>query len=80
MEASAHGLPIVAHRTGGVEDAVKDKVTGFLTDPNNPSELTDKIDSLINDYELRKIMGKKGKEWANRHSWTNIAQKLYANL
>lgn len=80
LEASAHGLPIVAHRTGGVEDAVKDKVTGFLTDPNNPSELTDKIDSLINDYELRKIMGKKGKEWADRHSWTNIAQKLYANL
>jgi len=77
LEASAHGLPVIAHRTGGVEDAVKDGETGFLVDPSDSSDLSQKIELLIKDAELRSRMGKKGKEWAARHSWTELVSRLY---
>ena len=32
LEASAHQLPIIAHRVGGVEDAVIDNITGLIVD------------------------------------------------
>jgi phosphatidylinositol alpha-1,6-mannosyltransferase len=77
LEASAHGLPIIAHKTGGVEDAVIDGETGLLADPHQPRELTQKIATLINHSDLRKQMSEKGKAWANQHSWSKIARKLY---
>ena len=39
IEAAAHGLPTVAFATGGIVDAVKDGVSGFLVEKNNYSEL-----------------------------------------
>jgi phosphatidylinositol alpha-1,6-mannosyltransferase len=33
LEAAAHSLPIVAHRVGGVSEAVRDGVTGLLVTP-----------------------------------------------
>jgi glycosyltransferase involved in cell wall biosynthesis len=47
LEASSHGLPIIAHRIGGVEDAVKDGETGILTNPERPKELKDALEALI---------------------------------
>ena len=80
LEASAHGLPILAHKTGGVEDAVLDGKTGFVVEPNEPNELKQKLELLINHSELREEIGKNGKGWAQEHSWERVAQKLYLEL
>jgi len=77
LEASSHGLPILAHRIGGVEDAVKHGVTGILTSPEKPEELEKSLQSLIEDRSLRKKLGYAGKEWAKSHSWKFVAQALY---
>ncbi len=77
LEASAHGLPVIANRTGGVEDAVLDGETGFLVDLKNTAELSEKIELLIGDSQLREKMGQKGIEWAAKHSWTELATRLY---
>jgi phosphatidylinositol alpha-1,6-mannosyltransferase len=77
LEASSHGLPILAHRTGGVEDAVKENETGILTDPKIPIELRNGLEKLINDFSLRKKLGNAGKDWANKNSWTKIAKQIY---
>ena len=39
LEAAAYALPIVAHRIGGVAEAVRDGVTGLLVTPERPAEL-----------------------------------------
>ena len=80
LEASAHGLPILAHKTGGVEDAVLDGKTGFVVEPNEPNELKQKLELLINHSELREEIGKNGKGWAQEHSWERVARKLYFDL
>ena len=78
LEASSHGLPILAHRIGGVEDAVKDGITGILTNPQKPSELIHALATLIEDHNLRNKMGTAGKKWAQDHTWEKLAKKLYS--
>lgn len=77
LEASAHGLPIVAHRVGGVEDAVIDGETGLLADPNEPDDLRQKLKTILLNPELREKMARKGREWASSHSWERVAKALY---
>jgi phosphatidylinositol alpha-1,6-mannosyltransferase len=77
LEASAHGLPIVANRTGGVEDAVLNGQTGLLADPKNQSEVTEHLIALMEDKDLREAMGSAGIQWAAEHSWEKVAQALY---
>jgi len=80
LEASAHGLPIIAHKTGGVEDAVRDGKTGFLVNPANSNELTEKIELLINDEIVRKSLAENSASWANQHTWEKVARALYGQL
>jgi glycosyltransferase involved in cell wall biosynthesis len=80
LEANSHGLPVIAHRTGGVEDAVLDGKTGFLVNPDEPAELVKRLGQLIEDNELRKEMGEEGVRWASSHSWDEIAMQIYSEV
>ena len=80
LEASSHGLPIIAHKTGGVEDVVRDGKTGFLISPANSNELTEKIELLINDENVRKSLAENSVSWANQHTWEKVAHALYKPL
>ena len=77
LEASSHGLPVLAHRVGGVEDAILDGKTGLLSDPNKPDQLLENLKNLIEKPEKRKELGEAGAAWAAKHSWEKIAQRLY---
>lgn len=77
LEAAAHGLPIVAHRVGGVAEAVSHGENGILVEPGNEAELTAAFSRLIQDSELRKSMGRNGKSWARRNTWLQSADLLF---
>jgi phosphatidylinositol alpha-1,6-mannosyltransferase len=77
LEASAHGLPILAHNIGGVNDAALDGETGLLSTPNKPKQLLENLQKLIEQPEVRKAMGVAGVKWATKHRWIDITQKLY---
>jgi glycosyltransferase involved in cell wall biosynthesis len=47
MEALACGLPVIASRSGGNIDIVRDGSTGLLFEPGNVSDLSAKITALI---------------------------------
>jgi glycosyltransferase involved in cell wall biosynthesis len=57
LEAMCAGLPIVTTKTGCVEETVKDGVTGFIVERNNPTAVADGIIRLLKDEELRTRMG-----------------------
>ena len=80
LEASSHGLPIVANRIGGVEDAVIHEETGLLSHPHDLHTLSENFKRLISDQSLREKLGKNGVSWANSHSWDKIARDLYSDL
>lgn len=80
LEASAHGLPIIANITGGVEDAVIDNETGLLSEPNDIETLSKNFFTLISEKNYRKKIGQNGIEWAKSHNWDNTAKKLYSDI
>jgi phosphatidylinositol alpha-1,6-mannosyltransferase len=80
LEAAAHGLPIVAHRVGGVSEAVRDGVTGLLVTPERPAELAAAFEKLIHDAPLRSRLGDAGRIWAARNCWTENAATLFAKV
>ena len=77
LEASAHGLPIIATRVGGVEDAVLDGKTGLLSNPERLDELKQNLLRLIESKKLRKEMGIQGQKWSAQHTWSKIAKEIY---
>jgi phosphatidylinositol alpha-1,6-mannosyltransferase len=65
-EASATGRPVIGGRSGGVPEAVQEGVTGFLVDPEDPIEISQRIVQLLEDPALAARLGRQGREWVAR--------------
>jgi len=78
LEAASHGLPAIAHRIGGVEDAVVDEETGLLIEHDRPADLSRAIERLLRDSQLRERLGNAAKERADTFTWESTAKALYA--
>ncbi|MFI9200758.1 glycosyltransferase family 4 protein [Streptomyces sp. NPDC053048] len=77
LEASATGLPVVAGDSGGAPDAVLDGETGYVVRGGSPEETADRIVTLLQDPELRRRMGERGREWVEeRWRWDLLAERL----
>lgn len=58
MEAMASGRPVIGSRIGGLSDIVADGETGFLVAPGDVVALRERIVRLLEDAELRAMMGR----------------------
>jgi phosphatidylinositol alpha-1,6-mannosyltransferase len=61
LEAAAAARPVIAGRSGGVSDAVKDGETGYLVDPNDPVAIADRVLTLLGDPGLARRLGEAGR-------------------
>lgn len=52
QEAQSSGIPIIASKTGGIPEVIKNGETGLLFDEENDAQLAQLIESLINDKDL----------------------------
>lgn len=66
LEACASSKPMVATDTGGTAEVVIDELNGFLSPPNAPEQLAEKIGRLLSDEELRNRMGKEARRIAEQ--------------
>jgi glycosyltransferase involved in cell wall biosynthesis len=66
IEAMAAGLPVVATRVGGVPEIVADGETGLLVEPHDPRVLATAIERLVDDRDLRLLMGRIGRSRGER--------------
>ena len=84
MESAACGLSVIASRTGGLQDTVNDGVNGFLIQPGDVEELSQKIKLLMENPGLRREMGEAGRNYIMKNfDWDEIAEsyiKLYTTL
>lgn len=79
LDAAARGLPVVAHRIGGVPEAVSDGETGLLVPPDRPAELTAAFERLLTDAGLRRRLAAAGPAWARKTSWRGSAERILAD-
>lgn len=61
-EASASEIPVLSTVHAGIPQLVDDGVTGFLVPERNVPALTDRLLTLLHDAELRRAMGRAGRE------------------
>jgi phosphatidylinositol alpha 1,6-mannosyltransferase len=77
-EASASGLPVVAPRSAGAVDAVRNLETGLLYDPASPRALRAAITSIVADRQ-RGLLGAQGRAVALERSWVEAVDELVAD-
>ena len=75
LEAFASGLPIVASRSGGITDIVKDGVNGFLVEEKDVSGMAEQIDRLLKDEEIYNKMQIEAKKSAQQYDYRQIAAR-----
>lgn len=61
VEALLLGRPVVAARTGGLREVIRDGETGLLVDADDPRELADAVIRLLRDPELATALGTAGR-------------------
>ncbi|MBP7134420.1 glycosyltransferase family 4 protein [Patescibacteria group bacterium] len=81
IEAALAGLPVVAGRGGGVEEAVIDGETGLLVDPENSEAIAQAIEQLRRDPALMQRYGQHGQDRVKRFfRWSDRAATVLKTL
>lgn len=84
LEAAAAGLPVIAGKGWGTEEAVEDRITGLLVEPS-VDKVQEALEKLLKDDDLRQRFGQAGRlraqvdfKWRDR--WialkTNIESRI----
>lgn len=76
LEAMACGTPIVASRVGGIPSFVDDGVNGYLIPWRCSEPFADRIEILLENTDLRKIMGKAAERKAQVMDWRSVASQV----
>ena len=80
IEANACGTTVVASNVPGLQDAVKNSVTGLLYEFGNVQELAEKISLLLRDSALRDRLAHAGREWSLTFDWDVAARRTFELL
>ncbi len=74
MEAQAMEVPAIGCNALGAKELIVDGVTGILVPPGSPPDIAAALIKLIEDPELRRRMGKAGRQ----HVLANFDSKIWA--
>jgi phosphatidylinositol alpha-1,6-mannosyltransferase len=76
-EANASGLPVIAGRSGGIPELVRDGETGLLVDPERTGPLVQAIERLLDNPELARRLGTAGRADVERYyNWDRVVGEL----
>jgi glycosyltransferase involved in cell wall biosynthesis len=66
VQGAVLGKPMVSFDVEGAKELIKEGENGFIVPLENCLKMTEKIDYLISDLKIAKIMGEKGKRLVNK--------------
>ena len=77
LEAMASEIPPVCAREGGAYGIINDGVTGLVAEPGDAESLAEKLLTLIDDPQKRKIIAKEAYKYAQEQTWEKIFLRLF---
>ncbi len=76
-EASACALPVVAGRSGGLAEAVKEGETGFVVEPDDPAAVAAALGRVVTDQLLARRLGQAGRKAVESYyNWDRVIRDL----
>jgi glycosyltransferase involved in cell wall biosynthesis len=78
QEAMACGLPVIATKNAGADDAILDGETGFLVPIRSPSAIAEKIDWCAANRTLLSGMGIAASKRASEFTWRAYGENIVA--
>ena len=66
LEASAHRLPVIVTRSGGVSEAVEDGLTGVIVEPGDEDAMASALLAMSRDLGRRERLGQAGRALVER--------------
>lgn len=82
LQPQAMGKPVIATRTPGSPDYVRDGETGILVEGGDPDALAEAIDYLWSNPEEAVAMGRRAREWVEANfsldQWLDSVSRLLA--
>ncbi len=77
LEAFAAGVPIIGTAVGGIPDFLKEGETGLFCRLENPSDLAEKIDRILEDRGLSLKLAENGRKLVEeKYSWDKISGRV----
>lgn len=83
LEANSKGLPVVAMKGSGAEEAIVDCYNGVLANTGDVDDLVLKIGEVASNKDFYRKLSINALEWANNMQWNNIVLKylrIYLNI
>ena len=62
LEAQSTGLPVISTKVGGIPEFLVDNQNGYVIEPRDPTQLTQKVLALLQDPKLAEEMGDRGRK------------------
>ena len=78
LEAMSAGKPLVASDIEGYRGIIEHGEQGLLVDPKDGDELAKSLARLIEDRELARRMGSRGREMVEQYRWEAVASQVEA--
>ncbi|MBR8706872.1 glycosyltransferase family 4 protein [Bacteroides pyogenes] len=80
IEADAIGRPVITSNSVGCKEAVIDGYNGFLIQPKDVDMLTEKLDLLLSDKDLRVKMGVNSREYAEKYFDIEVVKERHLSI
>ena len=75
LEAMASGLPVITSEIAGAAELIDHQKDGLvLKDPENPEEISNYINYLLDNPVARRKIGEMARKKAEKYSWENTAK------
>lgn len=75
IEAMRAGLPIISTNEGCIPEMVIDGFNGYIVDPKDVEEISDRVLKLVNDEQLRIKMGQAGRKIYEEYFTKKVYEK-----
>ena len=76
LEAFAHGVPVIASRTGGIPEFIEDGRTGLLVEPGDAEALATRMRQLAANRDVIAAMREACRSSAARFTWARTVGEL----